>query len=280
MSSPTDSDSSKPQPRWQPLPAVDRRVLGVLAEKAKTTPDAYPMSINGICTGANQKNNRYPLTQLEPDDVEESLDRLRALGAVAVIQGSGRVSKYRHFLYDWLGVDKVELAVMAELLLRGTQTEGELRGRAARMEPIADVAALRPVLDSLKAKGLVISLSPAGRGHVLTHALYEPRELEKQTAEFAGGAAAHSAEQHLSEQHLSERHLSEHSPAPQAAPAVRTAGPTAPPAAASSDSQALRREIAELRNELAELRKAVGELQQELQTRAADFDRLKEALGV
>src|SRR6185437_6766432 len=108
MSSPMESDASKPQPRWQPLAAIDRRVLGVLAEKAKTTPDAYPMSINGICTGANQKNNRYPLTQLEPDDVEESLDRLRALGAVAVIQGSGRVSKYRHFLYDWLGVDKVE----------------------------------------------------------------------------------------------------------------------------------------------------------------------------
>jgi hypothetical protein len=158
---------------------------------------------------------------------------------------------------------------MAELLLRGTQTEGELRGRAARMEPIADVAALRPVLDSLKAKGLVISLSPAGRGHVLTHALYEPRELEKQKAEFAGGGAAHSAEQHISE----------HSPAPQAAPAARPPTPMAPPSAASSESQSLRREIAELRNELAELRQAVGELQQELQTRAADFDRLKEALG-
>jgi uncharacterized protein YceH (UPF0502 family) len=154
------NDSSKPQSRWQPLSAIDRRVLGVLAEKAKTTPDAYPMSINGICTGANQKNNRFPLMQLEPDDVEESLERLRGLGAVAVIQGSGRVSKYRHFLYDWLGVDKVELAVMAELLLRGTQTEGELRGRAARMEPIADLAALRPVLESLKTKGLVIPLTP------------------------------------------------------------------------------------------------------------------------
>jgi hypothetical protein len=269
MSSPTESGPSKAPPRWQPLAAIDRRVLGVLAEKAKTTPDAYPMSINGICTGANQKNNRYPLTQLEPDDVEESLDRLRALGAVAVIQGSGRVSKYRHFLYDWLGVDKVELAVMAELLLRGTQTEGELRGRAARMEPIADVAALRPVLDSLKAKGLVHSLSAAGRGHVVTHALYEPRELEKQQAEFAGAAAPQSAGPQVSE----------HAPAPQAAPAVRTPAPMAPPPAASSDSQVLRREIAELRNELAELRQAVDELRQELRTRAADFDRLKEALG-
>jgi uncharacterized protein len=271
MSSPTESDPSKGQPRWQPLAAIDRRVLGVLAEKAKTTPDAYPMSINGICTGANQKNNRYPLTQLELDDVEESLDRLRALGAVAVIQGSGRVSKYRHFLYDWLGVDKVELAVMAELLLRGTQTEGELRGRAARMEPIADVAALRPVLDSLKAKGLVISLSPAGRGHVLTHALYEPRELEKQQAEFAGGANFPVSAP------APERRPPAHPSAVQTATAARE--PAAAPPANSSESPASRREVAELREELAELRQAIGELQRELQARAADFDRLKEALG-
>ena len=71
-----------------------------------------------------------------------------------MIQGSGRVDKYRHLAYDWLGVDKVELAVMAELLLRGAQTVGELRGRAARMEPIKDLAELRPVLDALQAKGL------------------------------------------------------------------------------------------------------------------------------
>ena len=63
-------------PAWQPIGAMDRRVLGVLAEKAKTTPDAYPMSLNAICTGCNQKSNRDPLMQLEPADIEESLDRL------------------------------------------------------------------------------------------------------------------------------------------------------------------------------------------------------------
>ena len=68
--------------------------------------------------------------QLEPDEVEESLDRLRELGAVGLVEGYGRVEKYRHYLYEWLGVDKVELAVMTELLLRGDQTVGELRGRA------------------------------------------------------------------------------------------------------------------------------------------------------
>lgn len=269
----------KPQPRWQPLPAIDRRVLGVLAEKAKTTPDAYPMSINGICTGANQKNNRYPLMQLEPDDIEESLERLRALGAVAVIQGSGRVSKYRHYLYDWLGVDKVELAVMAELLLRGTQTEGELRGRAARMEPIADVAALRPVLDSLKAKGLVISLTPAGRGHVVTHALYEPRELEKQKAEHAGMPPSGPAV--MPEAGVESRPVAPAAPLPQAAPSAAVARDAAAPAAVEPflAVRELQRETAELREELAQLRKIVDELRSELRARSDDFERLKEALG-
>ena len=103
-------------PRWQPINAIDRRVLGVLVEKAKTVPSAYPMSINAIATGANQKNNRFPVMQLEPDQVEESLERLRGLGAVGLIQGYGRVAKYRHYLYEWLGVDKVELAVMTGAL--------------------------------------------------------------------------------------------------------------------------------------------------------------------
>ena len=175
---PVEPQATPPQRRWQPLGAIDRRVIGVLAEKAKTTPDIYPMSLNAISAGCNQKSNRAPLMQLEPADVEESLDRLRGLGAVGLVEGYGRVQKYRHYLYEWLGVDKVELAVMTELLLRGDQTVGELRGRAARMEPIADLAALQPVLDSLKSKGLVVALTPEGRGHVVSHALYQPRELE------------------------------------------------------------------------------------------------------
>ena len=113
----------------------------MLIEKAKTTPENYPLSLNALRTGCNQKSNRAPLMQLEEDQVAEALESLRQAGAVAEIQGGARVDKYRHLAYEWLGVDKVELAVMAELLLRGSQTVGELRGRAARMEPIKD---LRP----------------------------------------------------------------------------------------------------------------------------------------
>ena len=107
--------------KWKPLTPPQRRVLGVLAEKAKTTPEQYPLTLNGLTTGCNQKNNRDPVTNLSTDQVEQALEELRELGAVLEVQGSGRVAKYKHCLYDWLGVDKVELAVMAELLLRGEQ---------------------------------------------------------------------------------------------------------------------------------------------------------------
>lgn len=176
-------------PRWQGMNSRQRRVVGVLVEKAKTTPDAYPMTINGITTGSNQKTNREPLMNLSADDVEQLLDELRGLGAVIEVQGSGRVAKYKHLMYEWLGVDKIELAVMAELLLRGEQTVGELRGRAARMEPIADLAALKPVLESLMKKNLVISLSPEGRGQMVSHNLYKDRELVELRARYAGYTA-------------------------------------------------------------------------------------------
>lgn len=175
----TAEPTSSPAPRWRPISAVERRVLGVLIEKAKTTPENYPLSLNALRTGCNQKSNRAPLMQLEEEQVGEALESLRKAGAVAEIQGGARIDKYRHLAYEWLGVDKVELAVMAELLLRGSQTVGELRGRAARMEPIKDLAQLQPILDSLLAKRLVLRLTPAGRGCVVTHALYHDQEMEK-----------------------------------------------------------------------------------------------------
>jgi uncharacterized protein YceH (UPF0502 family) len=170
-------------PKWRPLDRTERRVLGVLVEKAKTTPDNYPLSLNSLTNGCNQKSNRFPQMQLEESDVQEAIERLRMMGAVVIIQGDGRVEKYRHLAYDWLGVDKKELAVMAELLLRGAQSIGELRARAARMEPIPGLSELRPLVESLRKKQLIILLTPPGRGCVLTHALYQDHELAKVRAE-------------------------------------------------------------------------------------------------
>lgn len=172
-------------PRWSPIGPVERRVLGVLIEKAKTTPDVYPMTVAAICAGCNQKNCRHPLMQLEPEDVEEALERLRQLGAVGYVESSGRALRFRHYAYEWFGVNKAELAVLAELLLRGPQTEGQLRAHVSRMEPINDLGQLRAIIRSLKEKGLVVSLTPEARGHVVTHTLYLPKEMEKIREEYA-----------------------------------------------------------------------------------------------
>jgi uncharacterized protein YceH (UPF0502 family) len=163
----------------RPLDANERRVLGTLIEKAKTTPDQYPLSLNALVTGCNQKSNRDPLMTLDEEQAMRAIEGLRASGAAAEVFGSGKIPRYRHLAYEWLGVEKEQLAIMGELLLRGEQSEGDLRGRASRMDPIPDLDLLRAHLDSLAAKGLVVWLSPPGRGRMLTHGLLPPEKLEK-----------------------------------------------------------------------------------------------------
>ena len=153
-------------------------MLGVLVEKAKTTPDAYPLSVNALVVGSNQKSNRDPLLNLTDEDVEEGLAKLQQLGLTTRITG-GRVERFRHNLYEkWL-VDKIELAVLAELMLRGPQTEGELRSRASRMEPIADLDVQREKLKRLQERGLVKWIGEEGRrGSLVTHAFHAAGEVE------------------------------------------------------------------------------------------------------
>jgi len=174
----------------RPLDAFERRVLGVLIEKAKTTPDQYPLSLNGVVVGCNQKSNRDPVMTVDEEQVARALEGLRKCGAAAEVFGSGRLPRYRHLAYEWLGVGKEELAIMGELLLRGEQTEGDLRGRASRMDPIPDLDVLRGHLDRLAEKGLVIWLSPPGRGRMLTHGLLPQEKLDKVRAELGLMAAA------------------------------------------------------------------------------------------
>jgi len=154
----------------------ERRVLGVLIEKAKTTPDNYPMSIAAIVAGSNQKSNRSPTMQLDEDDVQIALDNLRTVGAAREVQGISRVPKFRHVGYEWLGVDAAGSAVMTELLLRGPQTAGELRTRASRMHDFPDLENVAQVIATLEANGLVQALTPPGRGQTFAHCLYPPDE--------------------------------------------------------------------------------------------------------
>ena len=248
MDSAPATETTVSPPKWKKLPRNQRRVLGVLVEKAKTTPDQYPLSLNAIVTASNQKSNRSPQLNLDADNVEDALDALRQCGAVGEVHGGGRVARYRHYLKDWMGVDGVELAVMAELLLRGEQTVGELRGRAARMAAgqLSDVAALRPVLASLMDKGLVVSLTPEGRGQIVTHNLYQDDEMQqlRQQRDSAGADVE-----------------TPHPPQPAAAPAPAAvhSAPAATPAMSSADDD-LRAEVAALRNEVTRLRKEIEDL--------------------
>lgn len=254
-----ESPAPAEQRKWQPLTSRQRRVFGVLIEKAKTTPDAYPMTINGLVAGCNQKSNREPQMNLSAEDVEQVLDELRGLGAVTEVQGSGRVAKYRHHAYEWLGVEKTELAVMTELLLRGEQTLGELRGRAARMEPIADLAALKPVVDSLTRRGLMVELTPPGRGQMVSHALYKERELIELRAQLAGYVPPPGASDETAAPPLV---------AGTAGPAVAaTTGQAITPPGVTADQFAeLSVDVAELRAEVARLKDLLHGLEAKLQS--------------
>lgn len=234
---------------WVPLTGPERRVLGVLVEKAKTTPEYYPLTIAAIVTGCNQKSNRDPVTNYDADDVEDYLNALRKKGATIMVEGSGRVVRWKHTLYDWLKVGKVELAVVAELLLRGSQTEGDLRARASRMEPLADLAALQGVVETLVAKDLVLYLTPpeVRRGAVLTHNLYSPVELERERVRHAGAGQAEPAPS-------AERPL-------RPEPARFEAQPAASPAevaALRADLDTLRAQFQALADEVRDLKTSLG----------------------
>src|SRR5262245_42167131 len=140
----------------------EARVFGVLVEKALTTPDQYPLSLNAATNGANQKSNRDPVLALSEEEVWGALDRLeQKYLARKVFPGGSRVEKYIHLGKDGLGVQAPALAVLAELLMRGPQTAGELRGRAGRMVPIESLEALDQILGPMIQEGLVQRLDPA-----------------------------------------------------------------------------------------------------------------------
>lgn len=131
---------------------VEVRVLGCLIEKELTTPEYYPLTLNALTNACNQKSNRDPVLTLEEADVVRALDALKFKQLALLSAEGGRVPKYRHALVEKLRLDPPELAVLAELLLRGPQTVGELRTRGERMHPFPDLAAVEDVLGELMAR--------------------------------------------------------------------------------------------------------------------------------
>lgn len=237
----------------RPLDAFERRVLGVLIEKAKTTPDAYPLTLNGVVVGCNQKSNRDPLMTVDEEQVMRALEGLRKLGAAAEVFGSGKTPRYRHLAYEWLGVGPEELAILGELLLRGEQTEGDLRGRASRMDAIPDLEALRGHLDRLAERGLVVWLSPPGRGRMLTHGLLPEEKLDKVRRELGMAAASTMSPPAVPTRVDGRDDEVDDEPAP-----------SAQPAANAPDTAAVDRRIAGLEAEVAALRARLEALEQAL----------------
>jgi uncharacterized protein YceH (UPF0502 family) len=138
------------------LSAEEVRVLGCLLEKQKTTPDAYPLSLNALRLACNQSTNRDPVVQYDEPTIREALRRLERRGYVRLASGAGsRAVKYRHLLADVLPLGQPEQAVLCTLMLRGPQTPGELKQRSERMCPFGDLSAVHGALEALIDRDLV-----------------------------------------------------------------------------------------------------------------------------
>jgi hypothetical protein len=132
------------------LDAVEVRVLGCLIEKEITTPEYYPMTLNALVNACNQKSNREPVVTYEEEDVADALDRLRHKQLLSTLTGGGnRVPKYGHRLQEKLNLGRREIALICELMLRGPQTLGELKDRAARMHRFSDTGEVERCLSAL-----------------------------------------------------------------------------------------------------------------------------------
>jgi hypothetical protein len=212
------------------LNTIERRVLGVLIEKALAQPQYYPMTLNAIVAGCNQKSNRDPVLDLDEREVQAVVDGLMKRQLVLEKSGFGsRVPKYQHLFcntqFGSLRFSPQGTAIVCELLLRGPQTPGELRTHAARLAPIRDVSEVETELEELMTRpdGPFVAKLPR-----------EPGRRESRYAQLFGGAAA----------------LAEH-----VADTTRTPQPAAGVASLTERVAALEVALAQLRREVEELRR-------------------------
>jgi hypothetical protein len=162
-----------------PLDSHECRVLGCLVEKQLSTPEYYPLTLNALLNACNQSSNRDPVLHLDEDAVRVALEGLRDQNLAFEVSGAGsRTLKYEHRLEDTLHLSVQEAAILAELLLRGPQTPGELRARCVRMYPFADLAELETGLQLLSEAEppLIVRLpkAPGAREARVAHLLAGP----------------------------------------------------------------------------------------------------------
>ncbi len=137
------------------LSPTEIRVVGCLIEKQRTTPDAYPLSVNALRLACNQTTNRDPVVAYDEEQIRVALAKLRTRGLTR-LAGAGRASKYRHLVDEKLGLDDGEMALLCVLALRGEQTPGELKQRTERLHAFADLDAIGDGLGRLMGRGLAV----------------------------------------------------------------------------------------------------------------------------
>ncbi len=177
------------------LAALECRVLGVLVEKQLTTPDYYPLTLNALLAGCNQKSSREPVIQVGEAEVQQALDTLRSLTLLIETYGaSGRVMRFAHNLDKVLHLAPPALAIIAVLMLRGPQTAGELRGNADRFYRFADISTVEGYLDELahRSGGALVAQLPRQHGsreHRYAHLLAGAPETREAAPAMAGNVA-------------------------------------------------------------------------------------------
>jgi uncharacterized protein YceH (UPF0502 family) len=185
------------QPASLTLAPIEARVLGTLMEKARTVPDSYPLSLNSLMLGCNQKSSRDPVMDLTEADVASALDNLLALSLVRA-NTSGRVTRYEHNFQRGVGVPEQSAVLLGLLMLRGPQTAAELRLNTERWYKFADISSVEGFLEELQHRSeekggpLVIKLAraPGAREQRWAHLLCGPVD----EAQFAQSGSARGAD--------------------------------------------------------------------------------------
>jgi uncharacterized protein len=223
------------------LTPPEQRVLGCLIEKRWTTPEQYPLSLNGLRLACNQSTNRDPVTAYDEATVREAAQRLCLYGLARLASGHGsRTVKYRHLAEEALGLDREELAVLAVLLLRGPQTPGELKSRTERMAPLASLDDVERVVGALSEREYARRI---GR---------RPGQKEDRFEQLLGGAGGTETGTSVAAPAQAP------SLAPAPTPSFARAPVTAP--ATTDGNGALAERVAALEDEVASLRAELDEL--------------------
>jgi uncharacterized protein len=248
--------------------AVEIRVLGCLIEKQRTTPDAYPLTLNSLRLACNQSTNRDPVVDYDESTIRGALERLgRRRWTTLASWSNRRAMKYRHTLDSAVGLSESELALLCVLMLRGPQTPGELKQRSERLHPFAGLEEVEDTVGGLIERDLVAGLPrrPGQRegryAQLLGDARADEGEVEAGGPPWAGTAAVEPAMGRAADEPAAAVAAE---PAPAAAPERPTPAAAAPPTAPAPAAAGLERRVAQLEEELASLRADLRRLREEL----------------